>query len=282
MLRCDSQTLNGCDIRPTFALHCSNFGAIGLSTLGFRPNNSVMEENSTTPRPSGSGQGNHLPASESASESVAKANSAIVPIREIGERYRPQILQHLLSLAEHDRYLRFGYAANDRQIHNYVNKLDFQRDQVFGIFNRNLDLIAMAHLAYPADFATAGFAEFGVSVSPHARGRGYGSRLFDRAAIHAVNDDVKTLYIHALSENTAMLKIARKAGAVVERSGSESEAHLQLPEASFKSRVSELLADQVGQVDYWLKTEGRHLRGLVATAQEVREAVRDNTHRTGT
>ena len=234
-------------------------------------------EKSTTPRPSDSGDGTHLPTSAP----VAKAASAIVPIREIGERYRPQILAHLLGLGEQDRYLRFGYAANDRQIQTYVEKLNFKRDQVFGIFNRKLDLIAMAHLAYPEDFATAGFAEFGVSVSSHARGRGYGSRLFDRAAIHAVNDDVKTLYIHALSENTAMLKIARKAGAVIERSGSESEAHLQLPEATFTSRVSELLAGHVGEVDYWLKSEGRHLRELVATAKEVREAVRDNSHRTG-
>ena len=121
--------------------------------------------------------------------------SAIVPIREIGPRYRPQITQHLLALGEHDRYLRFGYAANDRQISHYVDQLNFERDQVFGIFNRKLELIAMAHLAYPADMVKSGFAEFGVSVLPHARGRGYGSRLFERAAIHAVNDGVKTLYI---------------------------------------------------------------------------------------
>ena len=138
--------------------------------------------------------------------------SAIVPIREIGPRYRPQITQHLLALGEHDRYLRFGYAANDRQISHYVDQLNFERDQVFGIFNRKLELIAMAHLAYPADMVKSGFAEFGVSVLPHARGRGYGSRLFERAAIHAVNDGVKTLYIHALSENAAMIRIARKAG----------------------------------------------------------------------
>ena len=56
---------------------------------------------------------------------------------------------------------------------------------------------------------------------------------------------------------------------------------LSLPEASFKSRVSELLASQVGQVDYWIKAERRHLRQLVATAQEVREAVRDGSHRSG-
>lgn len=223
---------------------------------------------------------NPTPAdSGTAAASSPARRSAIVPIREIGQRYRPQITQHLLALGEHDRYLRFGYAANDRQISHYVDQLNFERDQVFGIFNRKLELIAMAHLAYPADMVKSGFAEFGVSVLPHARGRGYGSRLFERAAIHAVNDGVKTLYIHALSENAAMIRIARKAGATVERQGSESEAHLTLPEASFSSRVGELVADQLGQVDYWLKTEASLARDVLATVQEVREAVREGRHK---
>ncbi len=211
----------------------------------------------------------------------ARRHSAIVPIREIGARYRAQITDHLVHLDERDRYLRFGFAAEDRQIRLYVDKLDFERDRVFGIFNRKLELIAMAHLAYPADMLKVGFAEFGVSVARHARGRGYGSRLFERAAIHAVNDGVKTLYIHALTENAAMLRIARKAGAKVQSAGGESEAHLQLPEASFKTRVGELLADQVGQVDYWLKSEAVMARELLATAQEVREAVREGRHKSG-
>jgi len=195
-----------------------------------------------------------------------------VPIREIGARYREQIARHLPALGEHDRYLRFGYAANDRQIRHYVDQLDFERDQIFGIFNRKLELIAMAHLAYPADMVQAGFAEFGVSVAHHARGRGYGSRLFERAAIHAVNDGVKTLYIHALSENTAMLRIARQAGATVERQGSESEAHLTLPAATFASHMGELFADQVGQVDYWLKTEAVRARGAGSARGRARRA----------
>ena len=223
---------------------------------------------------------NPTPADSGTPAASSRARrSAIVPIREIGPRYRPQITQHLLALGEHDRYLRFGYAANDRQISHYVDQLNFERDQVFGIFNRKLELIAMAHLAYPADMVKSGFAEFGVSVLPHARGRGYGSRLFERAAIHAVNDGVKTLYIHALSENAAMIRIARKAGATVERQGSESEAHLTLPEASFSSRVGELVADQLGQVDYWLKTEAVRARDVLATVQEVREAVREGRHK---
>ena len=65
--------------------------------------------------------------------------------------------------------------------------------------------------------------------SQKARGRGYGSRLFERAVIHARNEGVDMLFIHALSENTAMLKIARNAGAMLERAGSETEAYLRLP-----------------------------------------------------
>jgi len=205
----------------------------------------------------------------------------VVPIREVGPGHRERIARHLLALDEHDRYLRFGYAATDHQIRQYVEGLNFERDHVFGIFNRRLTLIAMAHLAYPAEFSGAGFAEFGVSVAKHARGRGYGKRLFERAAIHAVNDGVPTLYIHALSENTAMLRIARQAGAVIEQSGSESQAHLSLPTATFASRVGELLADQVGQVDYRLKSAASQARGLLTTVQEVRAAVREGQHKSG-
>lgn len=206
--------------------------------------------------------------------------SAIVPIREIGPRYREQVASHLLALDAHDRYLRFGYAANERQIRHYVEHIPFERDHVLGIFNRHLTLVAMAHLAFPVD-KTQGFAEFGVSVLPHVRGRGLGARLFERAATHAVNRGIQTLYIHTLSENTAMLRIARQAGAKVERAGSESEAHLSLPAASFKSRMGQMLADRMGQMDYWLKAERKQLRGWVATAQEVREAVREGRHQSG-
>jgi hypothetical protein len=56
--------------------------------------------------------------------------------------------EHLLALPPPDRYLRFGYAASDEQIGRYVDQLNFERDELFGIFNRKLELIAMAHLAF--------------------------------------------------------------------------------------------------------------------------------------
>jgi hypothetical protein len=72
----------------------------------------------------------------------------IVPIRSIGPRERSRVRRHLLGLNPSDRYLRFGYAASDEQVNKYVDGLDFERDELFGIYNRRLDLIAIAHLAF--------------------------------------------------------------------------------------------------------------------------------------
>ena len=198
----------------------------------------------------------------------------MVPIRSIGPRERERIAHHLLSLKPHDRYLRFGYAASDEQVRRYVEGLDFERDELFGIYNRRLDLIAMAHLAFAPEDQHRDCAEFGVSVAERARGRGYGSRLFERAVVAARNEGVGMLFIHALSENAAMLKIARNAGATVERTGSESEAHLRLPGATFDSRMSEIALQHYAQVDFHLKTRAKQFWAFLATLQEIRSGVR--------
>ncbi|MES2973943.1 MAG: GNAT family N-acetyltransferase [Pseudomonadota bacterium] len=199
----------------------------------------------------------------------------MVPIRSLGPSHRERIAGHLLALQDHDRYLRFGYAASDEQVKRYVEGLDFDRDDIFGIYNRRLELIAMAHLAFSVDPSCKSCAEFGVSVLSHARGRGYGARLFDRAVMHARNEGVSMMFIHALSENTAMLKIARNAGAVVERDGSESEAYLKLPAATLDSRVSEMVEDQFAEVDYRLKVQAKQFWDFLSGVQEVRRGVRE-------
>ncbi|MBK6006196.1 GNAT family N-acetyltransferase [Ramlibacter ginsenosidimutans] len=199
------------------------------------------------------------------------ARSGRVPIRALGEQHRGRIASHLLALDGEDRYLRFGYSATDEQIQRYVDGLDFDRDDVFGIFNRKLELIAMAHLAFlPHEPESPAGAEFGVSVLKKARGRGYGSRLFERAVVHARNEGVELMFIHALSENTAMIKIARNGGATLERAGSETEAYLRLPPATLDSRVTEMLEEQVAQADYRLKRQAKNFLDFLATLQEMR------------
>jgi len=218
-------------------------------------------------------QHSHPPSAQQAAPPLVTKEPAFrwVPIRSLSERHRPRVLTHLLGLEPHDRYLRFGYAASDAQICRYVDLLDFRRDEIFGIFNRRLELIAMAHLAYLPDHPNERhLCEFGVSVSPKARGRGYGSRLFDHAVLHARNRYVDIMIIHALSENTAMLKIARKAGATVVRDGSESEARLKLPPESVGSHLEELVEGQAAEIDYQFKHGARRVDQLFDLFHEVR------------
>ncbi len=205
----------------------------------------------------------------------------VVPIRSLGPEHRERIAVHLLSLTPDDRYLRFGYVATDEHIQNYVKRLDFVNDDIFGVYNRRLELIAMAHLAYSRDPQSANCAEFGVSVLAKARGRGYGRRLFERAVLHARNEGVELLFIHALSENVAMLKIARSAGATLERFGTETEAHLRLPPATLDTRMSELVDEQFAQTDYRLKQQVKSFWDFLAGVQETRQGVRDARHRSG-
>lgn len=196
-----------------------------------------------------------------------------VPIRSLARRHRKRIMQHLLSLNERDRYLRFGYPANDAQITKYAMGLDFERDEVLGIFNRRLELVAMAHLAYsplPQLSGKPAMAEFGVSVLNKARGRGFGARLFEHAALHARNRGIDTLFIHALTENAPMLAIARKAGAVVERDGSESEAWLRLPPDTVASHVGEAIERHIGELDFQFKRHVRVLSDIIDGVAEVK------------
>jgi GNAT superfamily N-acetyltransferase len=201
-----------------------------------------------------------------------------VPIRSLAPRHRERIAKHLLALNVSDRYLRFGYPATDEQLTKYVDTLDFERDEVFGVFNRRLELIAMAHLAYPLHAAgdPPGMAEFGVSVLPRVRGRGFGRRLFEHAVLHARNRGVRSLFIHALSENTAMLKIARKAGATIQREGSESEAWLTLPEDTFASHLGEMAERQAAELNYRLKRHARQVGEFVSAIGEVKAHVADS------
>ena len=205
-------------------------------------------------------------------------NSVLVPIRALDERHRELLVEHLLELSEHDRYLRFGYQASDEQVRRYVALLDFERDVVFGIFNRDLRLLAMAHVAFSDINDCQNCAEFGVSVALPGRGRGYGALLFERAVTLARNRNVHMMFIHALSENAAMLRIARNAGATVCREGSESEAHLELSPPGFDSRMAQLVSDQLAEVDYQWKRQAQVFWGVLADMQEIRKGVQAGRH----
>src|SRR5262249_40049479 len=90
-------------------------------------------------------------------------------------------------------------------------------------------------------------------------------RLFDLAALHARNRGVHALRIHALSENAAMLHIARAAGAEVVRDGSESQALLQLPADTLLSHMAQIVETGAAEWDYRLKQQAQRVERLLSS-----------------
>lgn len=183
-----------------------------------------------------------------------------LPIRTLGPHHRSRVLDHLLALGNNDRHLRFGHVASDEQIRHYVELLDFSRDEVFGVFDDQLVLVAMAHLAFDGD---GSMAEFGVSVHPHQRGRGFGGRLFHHAVTHARNRGATSMAIHLARENASMLAIVRRAGAHIEFDGPDVVAQLGLPADTLGSQLEAMVESQAANLDYRIKLQVLRLDKLL-------------------
>ena len=190
---------------------------------------------------------NHLPSKPYSARQA-------VPVRELHAGYRQEILNHLLQLNDEDRRLRFGTQTLNEVIEHYVEGLNFNKDVIFGVFDLDLKLIGMAHLAYlPELQGQARAAEFGVSVLPKGRAQGIGTALLQRSAVHARNTQIETLYVHCLANNKAMMHLAQKAGMRVEYAYGDADAYLTLPPASTATIVEEAANEQWADMDYALK-----------------------------
>lgn len=181
--------------------------------------------------------------------------------RELSRLERDKLLAHFLALGAEDRRLRFGLPLSDDSIADYVARIDFGRDAVFGVFDDELNLAGVAHLARAEEHA-----ELGVSVLPAHRGRGIGAALLERAHTHARNWGIGTLFMHCLTENAAMMHLARKQGMRIAAASGEADAHLALSPASPASIAQAMLAERVGLFDYALKSQFDATRRLLASA----------------
>ena len=175
-------------------------------------------------------------------------------VRELDETHRAAALSHFLALEADDRHLRFGSPISDAIIERYVANLNFNREALFGVFNDALDLVGIAHLAYvPSANDGTRSAEFGVSVLHDDRHRGLGAALLARAAVHARNTHIDTLFVHCLAKNKAMMHLAHKLGMRVEFAYGDADAYLILPPANAQSILHEASQEHMADLDYALK-----------------------------
>ena len=175
-----------------------------------------------------------------------------VAVHRLNARHRGDIARHLLQLPPEDRRMRFGQHVRDDGVREYVARIGFERDTVFGIHAQDLALVGVAHVALDPVQRTA---ELGLSVDPACRGKGYGFALLQRAVLHAANLGYRVLFMYCLAENRIMMHLARKAGLTLVIECGETDARLALDRATHGGALKEAIADQFALVDCVLKQQ---------------------------
>ncbi|MFM1988920.1 MAG: hypothetical protein RJA99_1877 [Pseudomonadota bacterium] len=165
----------------------------------------------------------------------------------LGVSDRDALHQHFAALEPGDLRMRFGRHPDRDWLRLYVEGIDFARDAVLGV-REGTALAGVAHVAL-----FDGAAELGLSVLPSRRRRGIASALFDRGVLHARNRGIVELFIHCLSGNRAMRRIARRAGMRILVEGVDADAWIELPPATPFTLGQELVARQLTLVDLALQ-----------------------------
>ena len=139
---------------------------------------------------------------------------------------RDVLHQHFGVLSGSDLRMRFGREPDRDWLRRYVDGIDFARDRVLGV-REGATLAGVAHLAL-----FEGAAELGLSVVPNRRRQGMATALFDQGTLIARRHGVVELFVHCLSENEAMRRIARRAGMRILIEGVDADAWIELPPAT--------------------------------------------------
>ena len=180
-------------------------------------------------------------------------------VHTLTKRDVPRLARHFAQLSEDVLYLRFGLIRTPTLLAEYLEGIDFERDLVLGVFGTGFELIAVAHLG-----ADGGTAELGLSVLPAYRRQKLASLLFEQSIRRSRVRGFGQLWIHCLSENRAILGLARKAGMRIVANGAEKDAYLDLPPVTVLTRGLDLCDSRVARLYRWLRSFGAEPTGTAA------------------
>lgn len=164
---------------------------------------------------------------------------------------KPLVINHLQSMNDSDRRLRFGVVMSDESIEKYVDDQWDKPGAWFGAFDGER-IVAVVHVA--VDEKT-NEAELGLSVDPEARGHKLGQKLFERAVIFLRSKNVRHVFMHCLSENSVMRHIASKYDMVLVTQYGETDARTTIDfPYTVMDPINEAVAQQLALYDNSIRT----------------------------
>jgi RimJ/RimL family protein N-acetyltransferase len=138
---------------------------------------------------------------------------------------KPNILRHLAELSADDLWFRFGSPMNQSALEHYVNGIDFTSDRALGIYDSELKLVGFTHVGIAPGEPSA---DFGFSVSPQYRRRGYADAMMQQGLLEAADLGLDQVYVYFRTANLPMMRLACKAGFDIAIDGSEAVASKQV------------------------------------------------------
>lgn len=163
--------------------------------------------------------------------------------------------EHLFKLRQESRNLRFGFPIQNDGIMEFINtiKKDPDNHAIFVIEDDNLNIIGVGHIGIN-DMEI----ELGFSVLDTYQGKGLGSTLMARCLEWCRNRGYKKGYMVCLQHNSAIKHLASKHGLVLHTEYGETQADIDLPDATVLSVLNEIMTANLSYFDYFSKT-GRKL-----------------------
>lgn len=172
-----------------------------------------------------------------------------------------KIKEHLCSLENQDRRLRFGVASSDYSINQYVDNSFNTNSMWLGVDDEEGNLLSTCHVAIDDDFA-----ELGCSVDSKYRGFGLAQLMFSRAITWLRTKSIKTVFMHCLSENVVMRHIAKKNDmVVVSCSSDEVDVEVDILPPTAATFIEDAYLDRMAFYDMLTKNSLRIFKGFTRT-----------------
>jgi RimJ/RimL family protein N-acetyltransferase len=166
----------------------------------------------------------------------------MIRVSKVDYNYLHDYSQHLKSLSLENRYSRFGYSIPDQNIDQFILRVVYEPSDhlLWAAFDHDT-IVGFGHLA-KADETSY---ELAVSVVESHQRKGIGNRLVSEMLDYAKFNGIENVFMHCISENRAIQKLASKNNLTVrERGHGEMTSALEVPKPNFIETTDHILKEQ--------------------------------------